>query len=190
MIDPAAEGIWARWVAPDAGAERGIFFRPEIGDEVIVGFLGQDPRHPVILGMVHSSQKPAPIPAKDDNHEKAIVTRSKMRLHFDDDKKTVTVDTPGGNSVVLSDDEQAITLTDQHGNRITMNSDGITLEGSKITLKSKQETVIDAGSELKAKSKAGTEIAAGAQLKVSGKASANFETSGVATIKGSLVKIN
>ena len=47
----------------DAGKERGTFFRPEIGDEVVVGFLNDDPRHPVILGMCHSSAKPAPEPA-------------------------------------------------------------------------------------------------------------------------------
>ncbi len=190
LVDPQADGIWARWLCPDAGADRGVFFRPEIGDELIVGFLDQDPRDPVVLGMVHSSQRAAPIPLSDDNHEKAIVTRSKMRLHFDDDKIIVTVETPGGNTVVLSDDEQSIKLEDQHGNSVTLNSDGITLDGSKIMLKAQQEVTIEAGTDLKAKSGTNTQIKAGAQLQVEGSAGAELKTSAIATIQGSLVKIN
>jgi Rhs element Vgr protein len=190
LVDPDADGIWARWACPDAGADRGVFFRPEIGDELIVGFLDQDPRDPVVLGMVHSSQHAAPIPLSDDNHEKGIVTRSGMRVHFDDDKKVITVDTPGGNSAVLSDDEQSIKLEDQHGNSVTLDSGGITLDGSKITLKAQQGVAIEAGTDLKAESRTNTEIKAGAQLKVEGTAGANFETSAIATIKGSLVQIN
>jgi Rhs element Vgr protein len=190
LVDPRANGIWARWACPDAGSDRGVFFRPEIGDELIVGFLDQDPRDPVVLGMVHSSQHAAPIPLSDDNHEKAIVTRSGMRLHFDDDKRVITVETPGGNRAVLSDDEQAIKLEDQHGNSVTLDRDGITLDGSKITLKAQQGVAIEAGTDLKAESGTNTEIKAGTQLKIEGTAGANFETSAIATIKGSLVKIN
>ena len=190
LVDPQADGIWARWACPDAGADRGVFFRPEIGDELIVGFLDQDPRDPVVLGMVHSSQHAAPIPLSDDNHEKAIVTRSKMRVHFDDDKKVVTVETPGLNKVVLSDDEESIKLEDQHGNSVTLNSDGITLDGSKITLKAQQEVKVEAGTDVKVESGTNTEIKAGAQLKTEGAAGADFKTSAIATIEGSLVKIN
>lgn len=190
LVDAQADGIWARWACPDAGAERGVFFRPEIGDELIVGFLDQDPRDPVVLGMVHSSQHAAPIPLSDDNHEKAIVTRSKLRVHFDDDKKVITVETPNLNKVVLSDDEESIKLEDQHGNSVTLDSDGITLDGSKITLKAQQEVKVEAGTDFKAESGTNTEIKAGAQLKTEGAAGADFKTSAIATIEGSLVKIN
>ena len=190
LIDPAADGIWARWLCPDAGRARGVFFRPEIGDEVIGGFLDQDPRDPGVLGMVHSSQHPAPIPLSDDNHEKAIVTREQLRVHFDDDKKVITINTPGGNSVVLSDDEQSIKLEDQHGNSVTLNSDGITLDGSKVTITAQQEVSIEAGTDLKAQSGTNTEIKASAQFKAEGSAGAELKSSAIATIKGSLVQIN
>jgi Rhs element Vgr protein len=190
MIDSEADGIWARLLSPYATDGKGMFFRPELGDELIVGFLDQDPRDPVVLGMVHSSRKPAPIALSDDNQEKAIVTRSGMRVHFDDEKAIATIDTPGGNSVVLSDDGQAITITDQHGNSLTMDSEGITLDALKITLKSQQEVKIEAGTNLKAESGANAEIKAGAQLKAEGSAGAELSTSAIATIKGSLVKIN
>ncbi len=190
IVDPAADGIWARWAAPDAGDQRGVFFRPEIEDELVVGFLNGDPRDPVVLGMLHSSQHPSPIALSDDNHEKAIVTRENMRVHFDDENKVITIDTPGGNSVVLSDNDEAITLTDQHSNSITMNSDGITLQASNITLNADQEVAINAGTDLKGESGANTEITAGAQVAVEGSAGADFKSSAIVTIEGSLVKIN
>lgn len=190
LVDPNAEGIWARCACPDAGAERGVFFRPEIGDELIIGFLDQDPRDPVVLGMVHSSQNPAPIALSDENHEKAIVTRSKMRLHFDDDKSVITVETPGGNVAILSDDEQSIKLKDQHGNSITMDSEGITLDGSQITLKAQQGVSVEAGTELTTESGANTQVKASAQVKVEGSAGAELKSSGMTSVQGSLVKIN
>jgi Rhs element Vgr protein len=190
ILDPEGDGLWARVAAPDAGSERGVIFRPEIDDEVIVGFLNADPRDPIVLGALFSSAKPAPIPPSDDNHEKGIVTRSNLRVHFNDETSVVTVETPGGNVAVLSDDEEAITLTDQHGNSITMNSDGITLDGSTITLTAQQEVVVEAGTDLTAEGGANVNLSAGAQLKAEGSAGAELSTSAIATIKGSLVQIN
>ena len=37
----------------DAGENRGSFWRPEIGDEVVLGFLNSDPRDAIILGMLN-----------------------------------------------------------------------------------------------------------------------------------------
>jgi len=87
IINNEEQGIWCRVAAQDAGENRGFFFRPELGDEVIIGFINEDPNDAVVLGMLHSSAKPAPLAASDDNHEKGIITRSEMKVLFDDDKK-------------------------------------------------------------------------------------------------------
>ena len=42
VISTSDEGIWARIATLDAGDTRGSFFLPEIGDEVVVGFLNDD----------------------------------------------------------------------------------------------------------------------------------------------------
>jgi Rhs element Vgr protein len=104
VIDADSNGTWVRVACLDAGANRGSFFRPEIDDEVIVGFINDDPRHGVMLGMLNSSTKPAPLAAKDANDEKGFFTRSKMRIHINDDTKTITIDTPAGNSIKLDED--------------------------------------------------------------------------------------
>jgi uncharacterized protein involved in type VI secretion and phage assembly len=141
----ATEGtLWARVALPDAGDGRGFCLLPEIDDEVIVGFLDGDPRDPVILGALHSSAAASALTAADDNHEKAIVTRSGMRLHWNDDTVTLTIDTPAGNSIVLDEDGTAITLTDQNGSSVTLDDGGITLDSPKdITIKATGDVTIE-----------------------------------------------
>ena len=55
-----SEGIWARLSTLYAGDKRGFVFRPEIGDEVIVGFINNDPNDAIVLGATHSNKYPAP----------------------------------------------------------------------------------------------------------------------------------
>ena len=95
LVDKRAEGAWARVAALDAGHNRGFFFRPELGDEVVVGFFNDDPRQAVILGMLPSSAKPAPLQGSDDNHEKLYQSRAGMRWYLNDDRKIMAVGNPG-----------------------------------------------------------------------------------------------
>jgi Rhs element Vgr protein len=131
--------IWARLAAPDAGRERGFFFRPETGDEVVVGFLNDDPRQAVILGSLFGSKNRSPGSfgePKEENKLKGIVTRQGTTISFNDDEKpSVFIQTPAKNKILLDDDRQTITLEDQHGNTVTLSKDGIVLKSAKdITL--------------------------------------------------------
>lgn len=125
LVDAGRAGIWARVATLDAGDERGWVFRPEIDDEVLVGFLDEDPRHPVVLGMLHSSAHRAPIPPDSGNDLKGYRSRSGIELQFDDGRGTLTLRTPRGNTLVLDDAAGGITLEDQHGNRIVVDASGI-----------------------------------------------------------------
>ena len=189
LISDSEEGIWARLATWDAGMERGTFFRPEIGDEVVVGFLNDDPRHPIVLGMCHSSAKPAPEPAKDDNHRKGYVSREKMMLTFDDEKKIIRLETPAGNQLMLSEEDKGIVITDQNGNKITLNDSGIAIESQKdLILKATKNLNVEG---------LNAEISAQSSFKASGNGSA--ELSGASTtlkgsasaiIQGGIVQIN
>ncbi|KAF9658878.1 type VI secretion system tip protein VgrG [Tenacibaculum sp. ZH5_bin.1] len=182
IVNNEEEGIWCRVASPDAGENRGIFFRPEIGDEVIVGFINDDPNDAIVLGMLHSSAKPSPITATDDNHEKGIITRSEMKVLFDDDKKIITIETPAGKMIMLDEDEGAITIEDDNSNIITINSDGISMESAgDISLKASGDVTIEGTN---------VSIAANAEFKAEGSAGAEVSTSAIAVLKGSLVQIN
>jgi Rhs element Vgr protein len=189
-IDNTARGIWTRVASLDAGNQRGAFFRPEIDDEVIVGFINEDPRHAVMLGMLNSSAKPAPITAQDINNVKGFTTRSKMHITFDDGSNTITIDTPGGNSITLDDSGQKIELKDQNQNIITMDTTGITLQSPMaITISAGTDLTLSAVGSL---SISGTSISASADgvLTLNGDGSSTLSSSGVTTITGSLVTIN
>lgn len=182
IINGDEQGIWCRVSTLDAGENRGSFFRPEIEDEVIVGFINEDPNQAVVLGMMNSSAKPAPLTASDDNHQKGFVTRSEMKFIFDDDKKSATLETPAGKKFTLDEDKGVISLEDEHGNSITMDDKGITIE-------SKGEISIKATKDLKEEGM-NVNVKASAQLKVEGSAGAELSTGAVAVVKGSLVQIN
>ncbi len=176
------DGLWARLATLEAGAQRGHTFRPEIGDEVVVGFLEDDPRHPVVLGSLHSGANPAHIPASDDNHEKGYQSRSEIQIRYNDDTKVLTLSTAAGNQVVLSEADKGITLEDQNGNKIVLSPDGISIESVKV-LKLKATT--DGSFEA-----VNLEAKAQAEAKVEGSAKAELSSSGMAVVKGSLVQIN
>lgn len=182
-VDMEGEGIWARVSTLDAGSSRGSFFLPEIDDEVIVGFLDDDPRYPVVLGALNSSAKAAPLTAADDNHEKGFTTRSGMRILFNDDKKILTIDTPGGNMIVMDEDAKEIKVEDLNGNKIVLSADGITIESAK-------DLVMKASGSVKLESSTGFEVKAGTQFKAEGSAGMEISSSAITVIKGSLVQIN
>lgn len=189
-LDNEAKGTWARMASLDAGDQRGYFFRPEIDDEVIVGFVNGDPRFAVVLGMLHSSAKPAPVEAKDTNHIKGLVTRSQMKTMFDDENKVMKMETPAGNFIELSEKDKAITIQDQHGNMIKMESAGITIKSAKdIMMEAAGSFSLKAGTDVKVEGVNITEKAS-ANMELSGGAGAKLTTSAILELKGSLVKIN
>ncbi|HEV8283021.1 MAG TPA: type VI secretion system tip protein VgrG [Chitinophagaceae bacterium] len=183
MIDMTAEGIWARIATLDAGEKRGSFFRPDIGDEVLVGFINNDPRDAIVLGMLNSSKKPSPLQAKNDNKEKGFFFKNKMKILFHEEDKSMTFETPKGNKIILSEKDKGITIKDQNGNKLIMNKDGITMESAKkLIIKASGGDIESEGQNIKQKAKA--------QFKAEGSGGIELTSSAIAKLKGSLVQIN
>ena len=183
LVNMEADGIWARVASLDAGEGRGFFFRPDIGDEVVVGFLEDDPRRAVILGMLHSSAKAAPLTGTNDNHEKVYQSRSRMRLYFNDDKRLVLLETPAGNKVTLSEDDKAVKIEDQNGNKIEMTEFGIKIEAAKAL-------ELKAGTELKLESGTSFDVKGGTELKLEGSTGVELTSSALTQIKGGIIHLN
>ena len=156
FINNDDDGVWARIALADAGNERGLFFRPEIGDEVVIGFLYDDPRQPVILGMLHSSKNVSPIEPTNDNHKKGYTSREQLKLTFDDEIKETSFETPGGNKLFISDDKKGFSVEDENGSKIVTKPSDITIEdsngnkinidinGGLINIKANTKVVVDA----------------------------------------------
>lgn len=198
LLEAEKDEYWARLASPYASKEFGAYFIPEIGDEVLIGFLNGDPSNPVILGSLYSSQHKMAFPLAAENNVKAFTTRTKMEIHFDEEKKVITVKTPGSNKIVISDEGKSISLLDQTGNKLVLSDVGISLDSPKdivISAKGKVEmsgvggVVIESKADVKID---GTNVAATAKVgaTVKGNATAEMSASGQTTIKGAMVMIN
>ena len=198
LLGKDVEAIWARLSNIYASNESGSFFIPEIGSEVIIGFFNNDPRFPVILGALYSSKNKSPYEPSADNFTKAIVTQSKLKIEFDDDKKSTSIITPAGNTIVLSDDEESIAITDQNKNKIELNGDGIVIDSPKdISITSKSKIKLDGTGGIELQSTGDIKLAgmnidqsANASFTAKGNASAELSASGSTTIKGAMVMVN
>lgn len=190
--------IWARMTFDYASNNCGLFFFPEVGDEVLVGFVNSDPRFPVIVGSMYNKKNISKETPDEKNQFKSIVTKSGISIKFDDEDKILTIETPEGNKVTLNDKEKMLELKDMNGNKLTMNDSGISLESPKdIKISAKGKITLDAIGELGISSKAdimskGLNINLEAQvgLKAAGNASAELSASGQTTVKGAMVMIN
>ncbi|MBL8348245.1 MAG: type VI secretion system tip protein VgrG [Rubrivivax sp.] len=197
---PAAgvDSVWARLMQFSASNAFGAFFVPELGDEVLLGFLAGDPACPVVLGSLYSSRHPPAQALTAENNVKSIVTRCKAKLEFNEEDKVITVSTPGANTVVLSDKDKSIVLTDQNGNKVRLAQAGITMESPKdIKIDAKGAITVSAVGALTLSAKAdvkveGLNVTCEAQvgLTAKGSASAELSAAGQTTVKGAMVMIN
>jgi Rhs element Vgr protein len=134
-VDEKTGSLWARLATPDAGKNRGWFFRPETGDEVVVGFFNGDPRQPVILGSLFGPKNTPPKNASEiseKNTTKALVSKTGSMIGFIDDKKgSIFIETAAGARILLDDTAKTLEFIDQNGNELKMNDSGISLKTAK-----------------------------------------------------------
>ena len=191
--------VWARLANfyGTSGAS-GSFFIPEIGDEVVLGFFNGYPGHPVILGSLYGKKNAPPYGLSAGNNVKAIVSRSKLVLEMDEDRKSVTLKTPGGNEISICDESKAVHLTDQNGNKISMDASGIRIDSCKdVIINAKSNINLAAVSNIETRSKADTRIygmnvigTADVGMTLKGNATAEISAAGQTVVKGAMVMIN
>lgn len=206
VISPSGDGIWARMANQYATNGAGFFWMPEVGDEVVVGFLNDDPGFPIIVGSLYSSNIAAPYTPDDKNSKKAIWSNSKIYIEFDDENKNLTITTPGANKVIFSDQNQNITLEDQNNNKVVMSSSGIKMTSPKdieldatgnikisgtggVTISSSASMSLEASADLTGKGLS-VSLSADTEMQVKGSATAEFSSGGETSLKGSIVMIN
>ena len=121
--------VWARLATTMAGSDRGTWFVPESGDEVLVGFGGGDPDHPYVVGALWNGQDAPPKTINPTNDVKAIVSRTGITITLDDTSGAVTLslETPGGQKVSLEDGGNRVTVADVTGNTLEMSPSGVSI---------------------------------------------------------------
>ena len=181
------DGVWARLSNLDAGDQYGAVMVPNVGQEVLVGFVDGDPATPVVLGsLFNGSQQPPTVIDQEKNLVRTLVTPDGHMLQFEDgEDAAVTIQSGKGHSVVLSDKKSEVVLTHKDsGNAIRISSDGIELTAQKgdIKLKTGSGTISLDSIKLEAK--------ASGPSKLESSASFDVKASGSLSLKGSMVTIN
>jgi uncharacterized protein involved in type VI secretion and phage assembly len=131
--------VWARLAVLMAGNNRGTWYIPDVNDEVLVSFEGGNPRRPYVVGALWNGADAPPeqMDGAGQNQLKTICSREGIRITMDDTPGAVklTIETPGGHSVVLDDGSITVTVQDSSGNSIKMEPSGITVTTSaKLTV--------------------------------------------------------
>lgn len=170
------ESGWARVATFMSGGDRGAFFLPEVGDEVIVAFEHGDINHPYVIGSLWNGADKAPEFNSDKkNNIRKIKSRSGHEIIFDDDnngkKEKIEIHSNSGHSITLNDSAggEKIEIKDKSGN----NSILIDSVQNAINISSKMKLSIKS-----------TDVTIESDGMMTIKASGNL------TIQGALVKIN
>ena len=204
--DSLQETDYIRVMTPMAGKEYGMFFLPEVGDEVLVGFVDGDFSAPYVLGCLWNTKAPAPVTVQDGkNQMRTIKSKTAHKLEFNDGEEApgLTLMTAQESSLAMNDKEKSIALTDKDG----ANYLKLDINGGTVTLEAKTKLVLKCGGasiELDGSSNAvtiktsgnikidGQQVDAAGKSTVNIKASGqlNLEASGPANLKGAIVKVN
>jgi len=191
-------GIWAKLSHTYVSEDSGFYFLPEIGTQVIVSFLGENPTQPVVLGSLYTNENKPYKNFENLNNYKAIVSNNKMMIEFDAENQLLNISTEQGNKIVLDEQNSKISMIDVNGNEINLSQDGINLiSESDIVLSSKGKVSISGSSGIDIQSSSdvsvqGTNIknTANAKFSADGSAGIDINSSAITTVKGSMVQIN
>jgi len=197
LMQNKEEGVWARLGGPYASKGVGCLVYPEVGDEVILGFFNADPSSAVILGSLYSASRATPKALEQPNNIKMFLTREKLSVEFNEEKKSITVKTPGNRTFVLDDDKKKIILDDS--------TNTIELSDSGVKVKTSKDVKFDVTGKFSVEAKGGINLKSNGDLKgegmnvnltaqvgfaAKGNATAELSASGQTTVKGAMVMIN
>lgn len=158
------ESFWARVLTPMAGKNYGIYFLPEVGDEVLVAFEHGMIEFPYILGALwNGKDKPPNTNSDGKNNKRIIKSRSGHIIRLDDtegEEKIEIIDKSGKNSIVVSTKENSIVIAADANIEIQSKNGKLKLSGQGIE--------IDSKAEIKIKASKNMDLQAGPQLNIKG----------------------
>jgi uncharacterized protein involved in type VI secretion and phage assembly len=151
------ESHWARVCTLMAGKERGVYFLPEIDDEVLVAFEHGDRRCPYVLGALWNGKDTPPTTNSDGKNDvRLIQSRSGhvIRLNDADGKETIEIIDKNDNSITFDAVRNSLTIATKKDIMLSAPQGTITLDAQTIEIKSSTQTTLQAGSTIDVKANA------------------------------------
>jgi len=165
---------WARVATPMAGADRGLYFLPEVGDEVLVAFEGGNADAPYVIGCLWNGGDAPPEINDGKNNIRKIRSRSGHEIIFDDDgegkAEKLVIQSAAGHCITLDDAAggERVSITDKSGNAIVLDA-------------VQNAVSIECAGELSIKANI---------IAIEAQATAEIKAGAVMTVKGGVVQIN
>ncbi len=152
---------WARLALLD----KGTYFMPQVGDEVLVAFNHGDVREPYIVGQLWngSDKPPAQVPG-DPVNKRMIRTPKGHKIEFDDEAKSLLIVGIDNHQIAIGSSEIKITMAQDKASitlasngditmtaknsTITLDANTVKITGTNVTVNGKITTKIDGGTIL------------------------------------------
>jgi uncharacterized protein involved in type VI secretion and phage assembly len=167
------ESGWARVAVPHAGKDRGMFFMPQIDDEVVIAFEHGDTRRPIVIGSLYNGRDKPPA------------------------ELLATTEAKGGKDPLFGiktthesfvESTQKMTLRSHEQMIVEVKKDGDKGTGDhKLTAAGKVETAADG--DIKQTTKQTYTIDAGSSVTIKGTGAITIEGKGGVTLKGPKIDI-
>jgi uncharacterized protein involved in type VI secretion and phage assembly len=199
----AKYSVWARLATMMAGGNRGTWFIPEVGDEVLVAFEGGDLRQAVVIGGLFGSKNTMPTTEIDNGSVavRGITSRLGHTILLLDGtetaKEAIELTLAGGQHVVHVGKDQlnvqvpsGLPINIVAGNSsIKFANDGsIAIAAPKISIQAQSELTVQ-GAKVGVTASGQMQLQSNGQMQVQG-AIVQVQSDGPAAIKGSPVAIN
>ncbi len=169
---------WARIAVPMAGSSgKGVFFAPEINDEVLVAFEHGEINVPYVVGFLYNGKDPIP---------DGTVVSGKV-------ERRVLISTKGHTvALVDKDGSESIEIIDHTGKNLIKIESGsglITVEGTDIQLKASNSIKLDAVN-VEVTASGNFKVNASANVDIVANAQVNVQASGPVAVKGAIINLN
>lgn len=153
---------WARVTSFYAGPNKGAFFLPAAGDEVLVAFEQGDTSRPYVIGALWNGQDKPPVPAEQAATVGQIQMASGAMLKFDDTNEgtSITITDKTGNSIVIDTQANNITVSSTQDLTLSAPDGTISINGGTV--------VINASEGLTLSTDANATLAADGELTLTG----------------------
>lgn len=204
-MQPNEKSPWLRVSSPHGGGKKGMFFIPEIGEEVIIGFEGNSAVKAYVDGTVYHG-KASNTYSNEGNDVKALQTRSGNKVIMNDKEGSIFIEDKDRNSMKMDGKGNVTILANKTivlhcgESKIEMKSDGtIDITGKKITVNAKEKaTMVSKKASFTADGNSGNakmegttaDVKGSTQTKVTGGTKTEVSAGANVAVKATLITLN
>ena len=149
------ESNWARIANPMAGNGRGVYFLPEVDDEVLLAFEHGSIEHPYVVGSLwNGKDQPHENNSDGANNNRSIMSRSGHVVRLCDKSGSESIeiiDKSGNNKIVICTSGNKIQIEATGDIEITSQTGNIKLSAMGIELKAQTNVDISATAQVNIK---------------------------------------